>query len=60
MCKFSDLKRKWRCFIYTTMPKGRHEVAGKEEDHEGLWSRSAKFCVLKVENVLCNYTEGLV
>ena len=42
------------------MPKGRHEVAGKEEDHEGLWSRSAKLCVLKVENVLCNYTKGLV
>ena len=29
-------------------------------DHEGLWSRSAEFCVLKVENVLCNYTKGLV
>ena len=31
------------------MPKDRHEVAGKEEDHEGLWSRNAKFCVLKVQ-----------
>ena len=24
--------------MYATMPKGQHEVAGKEEDHEGLWS----------------------
>ena len=39
----------------------RYEVAGKEEDPEGLWSRSAKFCVLKAEkNDLCNYTKGLV
>ena len=26
------------------MPKGRHEVAGKEEDHEGLWSRRQSLC----------------
>ena len=32
-----------------TIPMSRYEVAGKEEDPEGLWSRSAKFCVLKVE-----------
>ena len=50
---------KWRMF-YATMPTGRQEVAGKEEDHEGLWSRSAKFHGLKVENVLCNYTNGPV
>ena len=50
-------KEKWRCSIYATIQKGWYEVAGKEEDPEGLWSRSAKFCVLKVENVLCNYTK---
>jgi hypothetical protein len=42
-------KEKWRCSIYATIQKGWYEVAGKEEDPEGLWSRSAKFCVLKVE-----------
>ena len=33
-------------------------LLGKEEDHDGLWSRSAEFCGLKVENVLCNYANG--
>ena len=56
--KFWDLKIKWRCFTYATIPTGRYEVAGKEEDHDGLWSRSAEFCDLKVENVLCNYANG--
>ena len=51
MCKVLRFEKKMEMFIYATMPKGRHEIAGKEEDHEGLWSRSANFYVLKVENV---------
>jgi len=29
-------KEKWRCSIYSTIQKGWYEVAGKEEDPEGL------------------------
>jgi hypothetical protein len=54
------LKIKWRCVVSATLPTGWYEVAGKEEDHDRLWSRSAEFCDLKVENVLCNYTKGPV